>query len=169
MGSQKSREQRRIVMVKARMRVSADWVEVTICNVSSRGLMAKCADPPAKGSYIELRQRGARIIGRVAWAQGLRFGIRTQDRIDLAALLAEPALKGVRAQREQRIEPRKAPPIPVALHPTAQFERSRLLARASEWGAIVGISALAVGHLAASAGQIIGDPLAQVGTSLGGD
>jgi hypothetical protein len=169
MGSQKSREQRRIVMVKARMRASDDWVDVTICNVSSRGLMAKCADPPAKGTYIELRQRGACIIGRVAWAQGLRFGIRTQERIDLAALLAQPALKGVRAQRERRIEPHTAPPVPVVLRPRLQLERSCLLARACEWGAIVGISALVVGHLAASAGHILGDPLAQVGTSLARD
>lgn len=157
-----------MVVVKARMRVSAEWIDVTIGNVSSRGLMAKCAEPPAKGSYVEIRQRGCCIIGRVAWSHGLRFGIRTQDRIDLATLLAEPTIKRVRAQRERHIEPRRPAPARVVPGLEVQLDRSRRLSRAVEWAAIVGFSVFAVIQLAAGVGNILGQPLTSVGSALAG-
>lgn len=168
MGSQKSREQRRVVKVRATMRISADWVGVTICNVSSRGLMAKCADPPPRGAYVEIRQRGYCIVGRVAWSQGLRFGIRTQDPIDVAALLAQPTIKGRRAQQERRVEVRKAARTRVVPRPDLQYERSRRLSRAFEWAAVVGVAAFAVSQLAALAGHVLSNPLASAGLALTG-
>jgi hypothetical protein len=98
MASLKPRELRRTVILKAQMRVADGWRAVTICNVSSRGLMAKCSAPPAKGAYIELRHRGVHIVGRVAWSQGLRFGVRAQDNIDIASLLDQSPLNGIRTR-----------------------------------------------------------------------
>ncbi|NJR78997.1 PilZ domain-containing protein [Sphingomonas corticis] len=72
------------------MRVGGAWSDVVIHNVSSRGLMAGCDDPPALGSYVEIRRGGVVIIGRVQWMKHRFFGIRTQDRISVQALIREP-------------------------------------------------------------------------------
>lgn len=162
----KAREQRRMVMVKARMRVTTDWADVTICNVSSRGLMAKCNKAPARGSYVEIRQRGACIVGRVAWSQGMRFGIRTQDPIDISALLAEPTIKGKRALNDRRIDARKPAPTILVVPDGEKAERSRRFSRAFEWGVIVAASAFGVSQLAAVTGEALGDPLQKAKRAL---
>jgi hypothetical protein len=166
MGFARAREQRRMVMVKARMRVTADWADVTICNVSSRGLMAKCSKAPTRGSYVEIRQRGACIVGRVAWSQGMRFGIRTQDPIDIAALLAEPTIKGTRAQNDRRVQPRKPATAMAVVRHEDKAEGSRRFSRAFEWGVIVAASAFGVSQLAAVAGGALGEPLQKVKQTL---
>jgi len=53
-------------MLKAQMRDDTRWRAVTICNVSSRGLMTKCSAPLAKGAYIELRlsAAGGALLGK---------------------------------------------------------------------------------------------------------
>jgi len=80
------REQRRLVHLTAQLRVNDDWCAAIICNVSSRGLMAKCANPPAKGATVEVRHHGMVILGEVIWSLGERFGLRSPTQIDLVAL-----------------------------------------------------------------------------------
>src|SRR3546814_10848303 len=67
------------------MRADDGWSDVTIYNVSSRGLMARLGSPPVKGSYVEIWHRNVCVVGQVRWAQGGRFGILSQDKIDISA------------------------------------------------------------------------------------
>src|SRR3546814_12398382 len=83
----RSREKRAAACIKARMRADDGWSDVTIYNVSSRGLMARLGSPPVKGSYVEIWHRNVCVVGQVRWAQGGRFGILSQDKIDISALL----------------------------------------------------------------------------------
>lgn len=86
----KPREPRRKVLTKARMRVGATWTDTCILNISSRGLMIQAAAPPPRGTYMELRRGSRVIIGRVMWTKQDRCGIKTQDRLDVDAILARP-------------------------------------------------------------------------------
>lgn len=89
------REERRIVFVKAWMRVGEEWPEIGIGNISSGGFMAKFNTPPAVGETVEVRHRGLTIFGRVAWVSGRRFGVEASEPIDLEALLAKSDLGAV--------------------------------------------------------------------------
>jgi hypothetical protein len=80
------REQRRLVHLKGQVSVGDSWRSATICNVSSRGLMAKCSEPPAKGAVVEVRHHGFNALGEVAWVHGERFGVRCPTPVDLPAL-----------------------------------------------------------------------------------
>ena len=64
MGRQRTREQRRTVALTARLRSDDGWYDVTIGNVSSRGMMLRGRALPAKGEFIEIRQRSVVVIGR---------------------------------------------------------------------------------------------------------
>ena len=83
----KEREPRRQAFVKAQMRVADEWVEVGIANVSSTGVMVKFAAGPNVGQTVELRRRGVAIRGEVVWRTQTRFGVRSFDEIDPAALV----------------------------------------------------------------------------------
>src|SRR5690349_16447421 len=86
----KQREPRRNVLIRARMRNGPSWADVNIRNISSRGLMVQAASSPPRGSYVELRRGRHAIVARVAWSNGRRFGVQTQDRLDVDAIVAEP-------------------------------------------------------------------------------
>jgi hypothetical protein len=80
------RDQRRLVYLSCEYRAGDAWRAVTICNISANGLMAKCAQPPAKGALIEIQHNGFVISGEVAWSLGGRFGLRCLPPTDLRAL-----------------------------------------------------------------------------------
>lgn len=132
--SQKSREPRRLIHRPARMRIEGEWCDITICNVSSRGFMAKCASPPPRGAYIEVRHRSACIVARVMWSRDLRFGVRAQDRIDIASLLSDTPGRSVSSGEDRRTARRDRPSLlPVKPDTQAMAEASRRFARAFEW------------------------------------
>ena len=166
MGSQKPREQRRIVFLKARMRATDEWCDVTICNISSRGLMAKCNMPPSKGTYIELRHRSVCIIGRVAWSHGARFGVRAQDRIDLASLLAEGSLKPKAPGEERRLAQRDRRPAGRQPDAAARAEASRRFARAFDRAALLFVALVAAVVLFDVASGSLSGPLQEARGAL---
>lgn len=132
--SQRPREPRRLVHRPARMRVDGEWCDITICNVSSRGFMGKCASPPPRGTYIEVRHRSLCIVARVMWSRDMRFGVRAQDKIDIANLLSgEPARSF--SPGEERRSARRDRSSPSIRQPGAQAaaEASRRFARVFEW------------------------------------
>lgn len=132
--SQKSREPRRLVHRPARMRSNGEWCDITICNVSSRGFMGKCASPPPRGTYIEVRHRSLCIVARVMWSRDLRFGVRAQDRIDIDNLLCEETARPSSRGEERRSARRRPAPLPAPQADTqAAAEASRRFARAFEW------------------------------------
>jgi len=102
MGTNNSpRAPRRQTFAKAHLRVEDDWVEVSLANVSSTGLMVKFPGGLAVGSDVEIRRRGSVIKGTVVWATSTRFGVRSAEQIDQSALLD--------AGLETAVSPKAAP------------------------------------------------------------
>lgn len=93
MGRPKSRAVRRVVPIKAHLRVGEDWIEIAVGNVSATGLMAKCAAPPPAGSKVEIRRRGTVITGRVVWSTATRFGMTSDEPIAVDELTAGSGLQ----------------------------------------------------------------------------
>lgn len=81
------RDPRVKVVMKVRMRAGAKQMDACIRDVSRRGLLVQADAPPGRGAVIEINGEFPPIIGRVMWTNGRRFGVQTQDRIDIAALI----------------------------------------------------------------------------------
>ena len=162
--AQKTREPRRLVHRPARMRIDGAWCDITICNVSSRGFMAKCASPPPRGSYIEVRHRSLCIVARVMWSRDLRFGVRAQDRIDIASLLSEEPGKSFSHAGERRSvrrdRPLKLPPRQPDTQAAA--EASRRFARVFEWVTLSLAVAVAAGLVFQTVMTSLSKPMREV-------
>ena len=161
----KSREPRKKVMIKARMRVGAAWRDAFILNLSSRGLMIRADEPPPHGSYLELRRGRHVIVARVMWTSDRHCGLRAQDELPTDAIIAEPDTsesRSIALNAERRAQPAARSP-----HPTAH-EHSRWRARGLEFVslAIAGgvFASLAYGAVA----NVLQRPLVAVKTALGG-
>lgn len=83
----KPREQRRNVMIPARLRLDGHWADIRIRNLSSRGLRVETQAPLKRGSYVEIFRQHQIIVGRVVWSRGAQSGLRAQDLIDIAGLV----------------------------------------------------------------------------------
>ena len=88
----KSRAPRKTAFIKAQMKGGEEWLEITIGNISATGLMAKSQTNPPVASVVEVRRRGAVIIGQVVWSTRTRFGLKSSEPIDVEALTAESGL-----------------------------------------------------------------------------
>jgi hypothetical protein len=159
----KSREDRQKVMIKARMRSGAFWHDVCIINVSLRGLGIQAAQPPQRGTYVEICRGTQAIIARVAWSKGHRAGLRSQDAIFIRTLVNEnatapqPCLAAV-----PPIERRRSPRTVQQRH-----DRSRLLGRTMEFACLAAfVSALAVTAFGAVE-EALAQPLSQISAALG--
>lgn len=157
----KPRESRRMIYRPARMRIGGEWCDITICNVSSRGFMAKCASPPPRGTYIEVRHLSQCIIARVVWSRELRFGVRARDKIDISLLLEEARAKSHPTGEERRTAPRRPDPHAVA-------EASRRFARVFEWAALGLAVAVAAGFVLEVATASLNKPMREVREAIGG-
>ncbi|RZM10031.1 MAG: PilZ domain-containing protein, partial [Sphingomonas sp.] len=89
-GGVRPREPRTKVLVPCRLNVDGAWSDACVHNVSSRGMLMAADAAPRPGSYVEVRRGTLLIVGRVMWRQDRCFGIRTQDRISVDALVSEP-------------------------------------------------------------------------------
>ena len=87
----KPREPRRKALVRGRMRLGADWRDVNILNISSRGLLLHAAPPPERGAYVEVRRGTHVIVARVVWSSQERFGVRSQDPLCVDSIISESA------------------------------------------------------------------------------
>ena len=90
MAGEVQREHRKRVRISAQMRVDDQRMDVVICNVSSRGLLLSAEYTPKRGSYIEVSRGGVVTVGRVVWTNNGRFGVRTSDKLDVAAMAHKP-------------------------------------------------------------------------------
>ena len=103
------------VVVRVRMRAGAMPSDACIRDVSSRGLLVQAGAPPVRGTLIELVGPFAPIVGRVVWTKGHRFGVQTQDRINVSALISgkldrrKTDLDGAFQRRAADLERRKDP------------------------------------------------------------
>ena len=101
-----SRTSRRTVFVKAQMRDDLDWAEIGIGNISNTGMMVKCSHPPTIGAEVEIRRRSVRIIGRVMWTSRSRFGLQSNEPIDVETLLQGAGLQPKQAETSRPPKPR---------------------------------------------------------------
>jgi hypothetical protein len=163
---QRNREPRRTVRIGVRLKDDAGWSDAQILNVSSRGIMALCQDPPRRGSYVEIRRGTYMMIGRVAWTGTDRIGVHVRERIVIEDLLL-PVTPGRKAPRpvgevQMRVCERRKPSMEERAAASVRF------ARAFDFAAIaivaVGLAVLASGMAA----QAFGSPMAQVETALKG-
>jgi hypothetical protein len=164
MGSHKQRETRQVIYLNARLRSDGGWTNITICNVSSRGLMGRCNNPPAKGAFVEIRRGASCVVGHVRWSQGIRFGLRSQDRICVAALLDERPEKvsGI----ERRAAERAADQARAKASPAQRNERSRQLASLLEWCAISATAMAGAGLLMIEVKDVLSRPHEQTRQAL---
>lgn len=150
-------------MIRARMLTGTSWHDVCILNASPRGLGIQSAQPPTRGTYVEIRRGRQTIIGRVVWSNGHRSGLRSQDPIFISALLngddsaAAPSPPPGVAFQERRLQPR----------PAAQMhDSSRLAGRAMEFACFVVVAgAIGMGLLSA-VNEALARPMASVRAAL---
>lgn len=159
----KAREPRKTVLIKARLRDGATWRDAMILNLSSRGLMIRAEQPPANGSYLELRRGRHVIVARVMWRRDGLCGLRAQDRLPTEAIIAEPdasAAGPLVPGIERRVAPAAKTPR------LASHEESRWRARAFEYAglAVIGLSCAGLAYGAVS--HALGAPLAVVENAL---
>jgi hypothetical protein len=162
----KPREERKTILVSARLRTERGWSDVTIANVSSRGLMLQSVAPLRRNEFIEVRYRQTCIVGRIVWAGGARCGVRTQDDVDIAALLSHAPLKKRKPGMERRAAVRFAASRPAA---ERTAEASRRLARAFDWAVVAICGSTAAAFAAQIAYATLKAPLLQVGVALAGN
>ena len=74
--------------VRARMRCKGLEGDACILNMSTRGLAATAAAPPARGEYVEIMLNQHRIPGLVKWSGDRRFGVAFYDRINVVAAIS---------------------------------------------------------------------------------
>ena len=164
----KTREKRRNVFLKARMRDTSDWRDICIRNISSRGMMIETLDaPPKRGTHVEVRRGHQTIIARIVWSRHQSCGAYVQDRIDVDALLGERDLSGTDYAQAKKADPaferRRAP-----RRPGASADPSRHLARAGQFAAVAAVGIVLAGVVVTLAGQTFSAPLSRVMSALGG-
>ena len=162
----KQREERQVVSLPTRLRGDHGWCDATIANVSSRGLQLRCPSPPPRSSFVELRHRGITIVGRVVWSQGGRAGIRTQDKIDIQALLAQGPARARKRGEERRATPRQGGQ---AIRPSlaARAEASARWARMFDWTIVAAAGIAAAVGVAGVVQSVLEAPLSEVRAALG--
>ena len=161
----KPREPRQKVVVAARMRVDGKYSDVCIRDISSRGMMLQAATPPRQGSYIEIFRAAHVIVARVVWASDRRFGIQSQDRIDIGAVIKAAPPSGPKLPGQERRSADRSPKASVAdLGELA--ERNRHRSRAFEFGLFVLCGLLGSGLAAHIAYDMLASPLKRVSAHL---
>lgn len=94
----KKRDPRKSVRLYGRLRRDYDWIDLRICNLSRKGLMAEAENPPSRGHYIEIRRYDQIMVGRVVWQNGQKFGAVLAHEIDIGAIEKGPR-GGEKAER----------------------------------------------------------------------
>lgn len=161
----KKREARRKVLVRARMRSGDAWGDVTIHNMSSRGLLAAADTDCRPGTVIEIRRVHHIIVGRVVWQSGGYFGVRTQDAIDMDGIVSAkpPAHKpGTVDTGDRRTAQRRTLPI------ADREARSRRFASGFQFVVLVLVIGVASLIVAQQVGGILSRPFATIGAHLDG-
>jgi len=162
---QKRRDTRLAVNLICRIRQDDGWHDVRVRNISCRGIGALSATPPSIGQYAELRRGSAVIVARVVWQHGNAFGLRSQDKIDIPALLGQSG-----AAKEGQFEPtsteRRKQPREDSLVNAAEQSRHR---SSMFQYAVLGVASLAAALFASSmVRDVFSVPLTAVARALPG-
>jgi len=153
------------------MRVGASYCDVCIRDISSRGMMLQAATPPSPGTYIEILRAAHVVVGRVVWAGDRRFGIKSQDRMNVPDIIG--AIVAPRAPRlpdqERRTRDRFAPAPVTAAVIAQQAERSRRRGRALQFGLMTAAGITAAGVVGTLAFETLASPFRSAATHLVSD
>lgn len=155
------REPRQTTATPARLNSDGRWQNVCIRNISSRGLMVEVEHPPPRGHYLEVRRGGHVIVGRVVWSTGYRVGIVTQEKLEVAAVLADAKVAaGRKTPGAAMVERRRAP------RQAERHDRSRLVGRFIEYGSFLALGAVGAVLAMDMARAALERPLREVESAL---
>ena len=158
------RELRRKVVIGARMRIGATWSDVCLLNLSSRGALVQTAVPPPKGTYLEVRRGSHMIVARVMWAENHRFGVCSQDPINVDDLISDPdgsSHTNQTARTQPNVDRRKYKRASEQAH-----EESRMMARSMEFCIVVGAGVLCAGVAFSLVQAAVAEPMSQISEAL---
>jgi hypothetical protein len=117
-------------------------------------MMLRCESPPPRNTFVEIRHRDVRIVGRVVWSSGAAFGINSQDTISIEDLLSSKPRGPRPAKGERRARPRT--PAPTQMRVLPAEDANRIIARLFDWSAVAiaaAAAALLLGDVASAALQ----------------
>jgi len=161
----KAREARRKVVVPARLNAGPKWVDAVVLNVSSRGMLVRSDTAVEVGTYIDIRRGRQVIIGRAVWTNGNQFGVRTQDRIDIEALLGElsrpSSADGPRPER--RADPQRSAPTMTAAQ---KADRNRHLGALFQYTMIAAVALAAAVYAASTVHDLLSTSMGAVTAHL---
>jgi hypothetical protein len=161
----RQRETRQKVTIRARLRSESGWSDVVIGNVSSRGLMLRCGEPPQQRAFIEVRHQNVVIVGRIVWTSGLQCGVRTQDEVDIPSLVSSRPSKARKPGKDRRAAPRAAPRRPT---PNERAEASQRLGRMFQF-VVLAFAAIASSVIVGSMViEVMASPLEAVRDAMSG-
>jgi len=165
----KAREQRRRVATKARMRTNAGWSDVTISDISSRGMGLRSSRTPCRGEYIELCRHHHKLVGRVMWQDDDRFGVLLSDAIIVDDLLTSRP-SGSRDSKDRRRQPRRGAAFRPGADPRLAIvsveQNSRHASRLINFAAIVAIACIGAGFAATLAASVLSGAMESVEAAL---
>ncbi len=167
----KTREPRRQVLIACQMKSAQGWGDVCIHNVSSRGMMIASDVALSPGAYIEIRRGQQTVIGRVVWQRERFSGVRTQDVIDVEALLREPRLQQPAQRRNPDMNPSPvAMPandrIAIEINAARRIERSQAISSRLQFSALCLFGLVAAIAIAMQVAQMLGNPMQQLDSAL---
>lgn len=156
----KKRETRVETHMPARLKHGLSWADVTVRNVSRRGMMLEMGSPPARGTFVELRRGKLIVVGQVLWARDQRCGLRAQDSIDITDFLAQRRASEAwqPGHPDRRVQPRRRL-VDIAL-------RSDTLARAGQWAGLSVLTLFGVYMIVSAAHAALASPIAAVAQAL---
>ncbi len=147
------------------MRRESGWSDVTICNLSSRGLMARCENAPPRGAFIEVRRGASCIVGQVRWSHGTFFGVQARERIDIPSVI-EPTAREKAPNEERRSLPRDDAAARGKARTVRTEEQSRRWAHMFEWLTIAAIGIGLAALVASEVYSVFSAPLTEVREAL---
>jgi hypothetical protein len=154
----RQREPRHDVQLRARMQADGPFIDVSIRNISSRGMLLESPNPPRVGEYVELFGT-VTAVGRVVWKDENSFGISTRDRVNVPLILGRPEGRPERAQPQLKSSIRKKDYAEAA-------EGSRRLGRAMDFAVIALATASFGAFFALLAYGVLSQPLDALGKLL---
>lgn len=167
----KPREPRLKCVIKGRMRLNSLWSDVCIRNISSRGMLLQAGSPPPRGTYVEVYRGRHVIVACVAWAKDNRFGIQTQDRLDVQAILGEPDRSGTNYADAIKKHPtfeRRSAPRPTQSELAWRAERNRFKAKVVEFACIASVAGSVGLILFDTITDVVSKPVAQISAVMPG-
>jgi hypothetical protein len=154
----RQREARHKVLLRARMQSDGPFIDVSVRDISSRGMRLEAPNPPRVGSYVELFGT-VTAVGRVVWKDEGSFGIATRDRVNVPLILGRPEGKPDVAEAKAKSTIRRKDYVEAA-------EGSRRLSSAIDF-IIIAIATVSFGALfALLAYGVLSRPLDALGNLL---